>query len=124
MSKQIITQIESRHDFLALLKVNPGCIVLKFGATWCGPCKKIAPLVEDFFSKMPANVLCGEIDVDESFDVFAYLKSKKVTSGGIPVILCYYRGNTTFAPDDSVIGADTQEIKLLFDRIEQNCLKM
>ena len=119
MTKQIITQIESRQDFMELLKVNPGCIVLKFGATWCGPCKQIAPQVEHGFMNMPDNVLCGDIDVDESFDVFAFLKSKKMTSGGIPVMLCYKQGNTSYVPDDSVLGADPREIDAFFNRVRE-----
>ena len=31
----------SRSDFEELLRQNPGKVVLKFGATWCGPCKLI-----------------------------------------------------------------------------------
>ena len=123
-SKQIITHIENRKEFMDLLQVNPGCIVLKFGATWCGPCKKIAPQVEDGFMNMPENVICGDIDVDESFDVFAFLKNKKMTSGGIPVILCYKKGNITYVPDDSVLGADPREIDAFFKRVYQMSLSV
>ena len=35
--KQIISVIESRDDFFTLLKRNPGLIVIKLGADWCGP---------------------------------------------------------------------------------------
>ena len=38
-SKDIITSIENRNDFFNLLEVNPGLIIIKFGATWCKPCK-------------------------------------------------------------------------------------
>jgi len=123
-SKQIITHIENRKEFMDLLQVNPGCIVLKFGATWCGPCKKIALQVEDGFMNMPENVICGDIDVDESFDVFAFLKNKKMTSGGIPVILCYKKGNITYVPDDSVLGADPREIDAFFKRVYQMSLSV
>ena len=30
--------------------------IIKLGATWCGPCKKIEPLVNDWLQKMPINV--------------------------------------------------------------------
>ena len=47
-TKTIVTEFESRHQFLDFLKSNPGHIVVKFGADWCGPCKKIHDEVEDF----------------------------------------------------------------------------
>ena len=43
--------------------------VVEFWATWCGPCKKIKPVVDAFFASSPDNVICCEIDVDESFDL-------------------------------------------------------
>ena len=47
-TKSIVTHFESRQEFLDILKVNPGFIVVKFGADWCGPCKKIHDEVNDF----------------------------------------------------------------------------
>ena len=38
----------SRSEFEELLRQNPGKVVLKFGATWCGPCKVIEPLVNQW----------------------------------------------------------------------------
>ena len=92
--KKVISVFENRQDFVKLLEVNPGLIIIKFGATWCGPCKIIAPVVNGFFALSPNDVVCADIDVDESFDVYVYLKSKKMVNG-IPVILCYKKGNNT-----------------------------
>ena len=77
ISKEIISSFEHRNDFIKLLEVNPGLVVVKLGATWCGPCKKIAPIVEAFFASSPKNVVCADIDVDESVDLYAFLKAKK-----------------------------------------------
>ena len=35
---------------------------------------------------------------------------------GIPVLLCYKKGNLTFIPDDMVTGADPQQLHLFFTR--------
>jgi len=115
MSKEIISQFDSREDFLKLLRVNPGLVIMKMGATWCAPCKKIAPVVEGFFLSSPKNVICADIDVDDSIDLYAYLKSKKMVNG-IPVILCYIKGNTTFSPNDCVTGADPVQLDAFFKR--------
>jgi len=114
-NKQIISFFESREEFMNLLKVNPGLIVVKLGATWCGPCKKIAPEVESFFASSPDNVICADIDVDESIDLYAFLKQRKMVNG-IPVILLYKRGNISFAPDDSITGSDPQQLEAFFKR--------
>ena len=115
LSKQVISVFETRTDFLKLLTVNTGLIVIKMGATWCGPCKKIAPIVEAFFASSPPNVICADIDVDESIDLYSYLKSKRMVNG-IPVMLCYKKGNLGFVPDDMVTGSDPGALHAFFTR--------
>lgn len=115
MSKEIISEIANRDAFFHLLQHNPGLIVLKLGSSWCQPCAKIKPAVEAFFATSPPEVICGDIDVDQSFDFYSFLKSKKMVNG-IPVLLCYKKGNATYIPDDIVTGADPQQLHLFFAR--------
>ena len=115
MSKTVISQIENRKAFMTLLEHNTGLIILKLGATWCGPCSKIEKHVNDFFATSPEEVICGIIDVDESFDLYAFLKSKKMVNG-IPAMLCYKKGNNTFIPDDSLTGSDLVGLNAFFKR--------
>ena len=48
-SKEIISEITTRDAFFHLLNNNPGLIIIKLGAEWCGPCKTIKPVVHGFF---------------------------------------------------------------------------
>ena len=114
-NKRIISVFENRQDFFDLLKVNPGLVIIKFGATWCGPCKKIKHVVDGFFATSPDNVICADVDVDESFDLYGFFKSKKMVNG-IPVMLCYIKGNETFIPDDSITGIDPVALDAFFKR--------
>jgi thiol-disulfide isomerase/thioredoxin len=114
-NKKIISVFENREDFFNLLKVNPGLVIIKFGATWCGPCKKIKHVVDGFFATSPDNVICADVDVDESFDLYGFFKSKKMVNG-IPVMLCYIKGNETFIPDDSITGIDPVALDAFFKR--------
>jgi thiol-disulfide isomerase/thioredoxin len=120
MSKQIISEIANRDAFFLLLQNNPGLIVLKLGATWCGPCKLIEKPVHAFFATSPVEVVCGDIDVDQSFDFYSFLKSKKMVNG-IPALLCYKKGNTSYIPDDIITGADPTALHQFFVRCG-NCL--
>jgi thioredoxin 1 len=118
MSKEIISVIESREAFFHLLENNPGVILLKLGAEWCGPCKKIKDVVHAVFIASPPDVICGDIDIDESFDFYGFLKSKKMVNG-IPVMLCYKKGNKTFIPDESVTGNNPVEMDIFFKKCGQ-----
>jgi hypothetical protein len=115
MSKQVVSEIPTRDAFFHLLKHNPGLIVIKLGAEWCGPCKQIKNVVHAFFASSPPEVVCADIDVDQSMDFYSFLKSKKMVNG-IPVLLCYKKDNTTYIPDDAVTGSDATQLHLFFQR--------
>lgn len=115
MSKEIVSAIPTRDAFYHLLRHNPGLVIIKMGATWCGPCKVIKDVVHGFFATSPVNVVCADIDVDECFDFYSFLKSKKMVNG-IPVLLCYKKTNDTYIPDDSVTGANPTELHSFFKR--------
>ena len=78
--KEVIQEFASRGDFLNLLKVNPGLVIMKLGASWCAPCQQIKPVINAFFASSPPEVICADIDVDQSFDLYAYLKSKRMVN--------------------------------------------
>ena len=87
----VITDVIERSVFFdTILPNNPGLIIMKFGAEWCKPCKVSKPLVYEYFNAMPDNVLCYDVDVDDSFDLYAFFKSKRMING-IPVILAFKR---------------------------------
>jgi thiol-disulfide isomerase/thioredoxin len=115
MSKQVISEIQNRNSFFLLLENNPGLIIIKLGAEWCGPCKLIKQSVNGFFASSPPEVICADIDVDKSFDFYSFLKSKKMVNG-IPALLCYKKSNKTYIPDDSITGSDANELHNFFTR--------
>ena len=115
----ILSELHSTLQFSDYLQKNPGLIIIKFGATWCGPCKAVEKQVHDWLDKMPETVQSFVIDIDECFEVYAFLKSKKMVNG-IPVILCYEKGNLNYIPSYSIIGADKHGIDSFFNRCLAN----
>jgi len=119
----IYNQDMNREYFAALLRTNTCIIVMKFGAEWCGPCKRIKSYVHERMSALPDNVSCYEIDVDESFDLYAWMKSKKQVNG-IPALLAYYPGNTGPGSDLAITGADQDAVGHFFTEVERAALSL
>ena len=101
--------------------IGNNIIIVKFTATWCKPCKKVKPQVDEWFNKLPPNIVIVEIDIDETMDLYVALKSKKMVNG-IPVLLAYYepqnRTQHWYIPSDSITGADEKGINEFFSRIQ------
>jgi thioredoxin-like negative regulator of GroEL len=114
MEKEFITEL-SKADFVKHLETNEDALIIKFGAEWCGPCKKIDGLVKNYMNITRPGVKCAVIDVDENFEIYAFFKSKKMVNG-IPAIFAYKKGNLTPVPDDVVIGANDFQIRMFFQK--------
>lgn len=92
----------TRNDYNAIIANKKKPLFVKFTASWCGPCKKVKPTIDDFLKGEHANkVQYLEIDIDESIDVYAFLKSKKMING-VPTLLFYDMTNKFFAPTMSI----------------------
>ena len=113
--REVITNLENLSIFAKCLENNPGVFIMKLGAEWCGPCKRIEGLVKSCIEQAPPDVQCAIIDVDDAFEVYNFLKKNRVVNG-IPAILCYHKGNLNYIPNDIVIGADSNKIIAFFQR--------
>jgi thioredoxin 1 len=115
MSEKKIITFLPRNIFAYHLENNKGGFIVKFGAEWCGPCKKIEGLVKDLMNQTPENVTCAIIDVDENFEIYAFFKNKRLMTG-IPSIFGYKQGNISHIPDDIVMGTEESQIRHFFSK--------
>ena len=51
-------------NFEEMVLNNPKPVLLDFWATWCGPCRMIAPIVEELAQENP-HICFGKVNVDE-----------------------------------------------------------
>lgn len=61
--------------------------VIDFWAEWCGPCRMVAPVIEEIAKEYQDKVLVGKVDVDSNFQV-----SMKYGIRSIPTILIVKNG--------------------------------
>lgn len=110
---EIITEIKNPEEIGELLKTNPGYVVIKFGATWCGPCKKVETQIKQNMYKLPDTVQNCVIDIDECFEIYAFFKSKRMVNG-IPSLLAWKKGNISPIPDFVLSSSSSIEIENFF----------
>jgi thioredoxin 1 len=61
MAKPIVV---SDATFGTAVEQAKGVILVDFWAAWCGPCKMIAPIVEQIADENPDKITVGKLDVD------------------------------------------------------------
>lgn len=74
------------QNFDEILK-NNAVVMVDFGATWCGPCKQLAPVVEEIANDYAGRVAVGKADVEECPDVTARFRIRNV-----PTVLFFKNG--------------------------------
>ena len=55
-------------------------IVIAFSATWCGPCKKIAPIIEELAQEYEGRVIIGKCDLDDNVELTSRFGIRSVPS--------------------------------------------
>lgn len=75
-------------------------VVIDCWAPWCGPCRRIAPVIEELASSMQGKVVFGKLNTDDN-----RLTSMEYQISAIPTLLVFQNGNLV----DRVVGALSKE---------------
>lgn len=62
-------------------------VVIDFWATWCGPCIKLGPVVEELAEKFEGQVLVGKLNIDENDEIASENRVRN-----IPTVLFFKDG--------------------------------
>ena len=73
------------ENFEKALQAAPGVAVVDFFATWCGPCKMLAPVIEEAAEDMP-EIQFYKVDVDEAPELARSFKVMSVVKKNVGAV--------------------------------------
>jgi thioredoxin 1 len=97
----MVQALSSKNEFDEKIKGTDKLVVVDFFATWCGPCRVIAPKVAAFAEEFK-NVEFYKIDVDEVSDV-----AQELTIKAMPTFVLFKGGERI----TEVVGANPGALK-------------
>ena len=83
-------------------------VVIDFWATWCGPCKLIAPIMEEMAEEYDGKAKIGKVDVDNNQQIAVQFGIRS-----IPTVLIFKDGELK----ENIVGAVPK--KQIVDKLEQ-----
>ena len=102
-------EVTITNENFASLKGGNLPLVVDFWATWCGPCRMVAPIISELAEKYDGKIVVGKCDVEENEDLAAEFGIRN-----IPTILFFKGGQLV----DKIVGAQPKaKIQEKFDSL-------
>jgi thioredoxin 1 len=108
MASPLIVSL-TQESFAQQVLQSPVPVLVDFWAEWCGPCKMIAPLLDELADEYDGKVKIGKVNIDEQQALAAEYGIR-----AIPTLLLFNKGQVA----DQIVGARSKrDFKTSLDRV-------
>ena len=76
-------------------------VVVDFSAAWCGPCRQLAPIIDDLAKEYAGRVKVGKLDIDQSQDI-----ASRYGIRSVPTVLFFKSGQKV----DTLVGLNSKSV--------------
>ena len=90
-----MAQVINSEEFNNLVQHTEGIAVVDFFATWCGPCKMLAPVFQEVGNELDGKAQFYKVDIDQSLDI-----ARQFNVSTVPTIIVFKNGE----PIERLVG--------------------
>lgn len=94
--KRTMSEIITSQEFQAKVLDADKPVLVDFFATWCGPCKRLAPTIDEIQREMEGKAYVYKVDIDQSQDI-----AVRYRVSSVPTLILFKDGE----PAKKTIGA-------------------
>ncbi|OOM10553.1 thioredoxin [Clostridium saccharobutylicum] len=97
-------KVTNSNEFVEKVENSKGVVVVDFFATWCGPCKMLAPVLKGVSEKMGEKAKIFKVDIDKN-----EILANRYRISAVPTMIIFKDGVpveqlTGFMPEQNIIN--------------------